>query len=167
MMRPYCPKRGEARLARRLVCLLQVFRVYNKVGDSGDVVIEKQGFSIVDIHEPALAMHLSPLCIHAIDSHSHRNQIFLVGHHQEVRRFDSPGLHHITPVSNHCEMSHNDHERHTSILFSSFLRNPQAATILIPCHQQAFRTAIYWDRYPRAARKWWRGEGGTEYGGKI
>ena len=67
-------------------------------------------------------------------------------------------------------MSHNDHasERHTSILFSSFLRAqiPQAAKILIPCHQQALRMVIYWDRYPRAAMKWWRGEGSTEYGGK-
>jgi hypothetical protein len=144
------------------VCLLQVFWVYNKVGDPGDVVIEKQGFSIVDIHEPALAMPLPAVCLQAIDSHSHRNQIFLVGHHQEVRRFDSPGLHHITSVSNYCEMSHNDHERHTSILFSPFLLNPQAATILIPCHQHALRMAIYMDRYPRAARKWWRGEGGTD-----
>jgi hypothetical protein len=141
--------------------------VYKKVGDSGDVVIEKQGFSIVDIHEPALATPLRPFCIHAIEPYSHRNQIFLVGPHQEVRRFDSPGLHHITPVSTYCEMSHNDHERHTSILFSSFLQNPQAATILIPCHRQALRLVIYWDRYPRAVRKWWRGEGGTEYGGKI
>ena len=143
--------------------------MYNKVGVSGDVVIEKQGFSIVDIHEPALATPLSAFCLHAIDSHSHRNQIFLVGHHQEVRRFDSPGLYHITPVSNHCEMSHNDHERHTSILFSSFLRVqiPQAAKILIPCHRQALRMVIYWDRYPRAARKWRRGENGTEYSGEI
>jgi hypothetical protein len=84
--------------------------MYNKVGDSGDVVIEKQGFSIVDIHEPALAMPLSPFCLHEIEPFSDRNQIFLVGHDQEVRRFDSPGLHHITPVSNYCEMSHNDHD---------------------------------------------------------
>jgi hypothetical protein len=139
------------------VCPLQVFWVYKKVEDSGNVVIEKQGFSIVDIREPALAMPLLPFSLHEMEP-SHRNQIFLVGHHQEVRRFDSPGLHHITPVSNHCEMSHNDHERHTSILFSSFLPNPQAAAILIPCHQQALRMTIYWDRYPRAARKWWRGE---------
>ena len=33
--------------------------MYKKVADSGDVVIEKQGFSIVDIHEPALATPLS------------------------------------------------------------------------------------------------------------
>jgi hypothetical protein len=145
---------------------LQVFLAYKKVGDPGEVVTEKQGFSIVDIHELALATPLSPFCLHIYEP-SHRNEIFLVGHHQEVRRFHSPGLHHITPVSNHCEMSHNDHERHTSILFSSFLQNPQAATILIPCHQQALRMAIYWDRYHRAVRKWWRGEGGTEYGGKI
>jgi hypothetical protein len=57
------------------------------------------------------------------------------------------------------------HERHTSILFLR-VQNPQAAKILIPCHQQAPRMAIYWDRYPKVTRKWWRGEGGTEYGGE-
>jgi hypothetical protein len=32
--------------------------VYNKVADSGDVVIEKQDFSIVDTHGLAIAMPL-------------------------------------------------------------------------------------------------------------
>jgi hypothetical protein len=38
------------------VCRL---RFYNKVVVSGDVVIEKQGFSIIDTHEPAIAMPLT------------------------------------------------------------------------------------------------------------
>jgi hypothetical protein len=33
--------------------------VYNKVADSGDMVIEEQGFSIVDTREPVIAMLLS------------------------------------------------------------------------------------------------------------
>jgi hypothetical protein len=36
-------------------------KFYNKVADSGDVVIEKQGFAIVDTHETAIA---TPLSIH-------------------------------------------------------------------------------------------------------
>ena len=78
-------------------------------------------------------------------SYPHKNQIFLVGRHQEVRLFVLPGLHRITPVSSHLSRS----EKHT---FGSFLPSP--ATIL--CHQQ-----VYWDRYPMAARKWWRGGGST------
>jgi hypothetical protein len=137
------------------VRLLRVFRVYNKVADSGDVVIEKQGFSIVDTHEPAIAMPLPPFCLYMVKTSSYENRICLVGRHQEVRRFVSPGLHHITPVSSHCRMLRN--ERHTSILFCLFLPSP--ATIL--CHEQDFRTPIYWDRCPRAAGNWWRGEGGA------
>jgi hypothetical protein len=112
-----------------------VFVVYNKVGDSGDVVIEKQGFSIVDTHEPAFAKPLSPM-----DPHRHRNQIFPVGRHQEVRRFGSPGLHHTTPVSSHCEMSRNNHETHTRILFRSFLPSPATTTL---CYQQASGTGFH------------------------
>jgi hypothetical protein len=49
------------------------------------VVIEKQGFSIVDTHGPAIAKPLSPCCLDTIDLYPHRNQIFLVGHHQGAR----------------------------------------------------------------------------------
>jgi hypothetical protein len=76
-----------------------VFRVYNKVADSSDVVTQEQGFSIVDTHEPAIAIPLLSFCLHTMDSYPHRSQIFLVGRHQEVRRFVSPGLHHVTSVS--------------------------------------------------------------------
>ena len=75
--------------------LLRAFWVYKKVGDSDDVVIEKQGFSIVDTHEPAIAISLLSLCLHTIDC-PHGNQIFSVGRHRGVFRFDRPGLHHIT-----------------------------------------------------------------------
>jgi hypothetical protein len=129
--------------------------MYKKVAGSGDVEIQKQGFSIFDTHEPAIAMPLYPFSIHLMDRYSHRNQIFLVGLHQEVRRFVSSGLHHITSVSS--GMSRN--ERHTSTCFGSF--PPSLATIIV--HQQRFRRAIYWDRYPRAA-----GNGAVlEYGGEI
>ncbi len=37
---------------------LQVFRSYKKVADSGDVVIQKQGFSTVDTRVPAIATTL-------------------------------------------------------------------------------------------------------------
>jgi hypothetical protein len=43
---------------------------------------------------------------------------------------------------------------HTSTWFGSFLPNP--GTIIL--HQQGLLNG---DRYPRAARKWWRGEGGA------
>jgi hypothetical protein len=135
--------------------------VYKKVAGSGGVVIEKQGFSIVDTHEPAIAMPLHAFLQEESDIHIslYRNQIFPVGRHQGVRLFVSPGLHHITSVSSHCGMSRN--ERHTSIRFGLFL--PSRATIVF--HQQAFRMVIYWNRYPRAARRWWRCEGRAGDGG--
>jgi hypothetical protein len=102
MIRPHCPQRREVGLAR---CPVQVCWVNKKVADPDDVVIEKRGFSIVDTHEPAIAMPLLPFSLHPIDSNPHRTQKFLVGRHQEVRRFVSPCLHHITLVSSHCGMS--------------------------------------------------------------
>ena len=82
------------------MCLLRVFWVHNKVADSGGVVIQEQGFSIVDTREPAIAMPLSPFCLH-LESQSHENQKFLVGRRQGVRRFVSPGLHHIHHAGQH------------------------------------------------------------------
>ena len=134
---------------------LRVFRVYNKVADSGGVAIQEQGSSTFDTHEPAIAILLSPFCFHPVDSFPHKNQIFLGGRHQEVRRFVSPDLHHITSFSSHYGMSRN--QRHTSTSFRSVL--PSLTTIL--CHKQAIRMVIYWDRYPMVARKWWRGGGST------
>jgi hypothetical protein len=127
-------------MARRLVCRVRAFGVYNKVGDSGDVVIEKQGFSIVDTHGPAIAKSLTPFCSEKIDFYTRRDQICPIGHHREVRRFGSPGLHRITPVSSHYGVSRN--ERHTSILFGSFFPSP----VTTLCHHQVFRTAFHWDR---------------------
>jgi hypothetical protein len=67
------------------VCPLQVFWVYNKVAGLGDVVIEKQGFSIVDTHGPAIPMPLSPvlsvlyadrlICMHIEIKHSYKDVI--------------------------------------------------------------------------------------------
>jgi hypothetical protein len=93
---------------------LRVFLVYSKVAHSGDVAIQEQGLSIFDTYEPAIAMPLPLVFVHTMDSYPHRNQIFTVGRHREVRRFVSPGLHHITSES-HCEMSWLRKERHTSM----------------------------------------------------
>jgi len=93
------------------VCPLPVFWVYKLVADSDDVVIQTRGFSIVDTHEPAIAMPLSPFCIQVIDLCPYRNQIYLVGHHQGVRRFVSPGLHHIKSASSRCRTLHKDIRR--------------------------------------------------------
>jgi hypothetical protein len=46
------------------VSSLRVFPVYNKDGDSNDVVMQEQGFSIIDTHEPAIAMPLSVSLFH-------------------------------------------------------------------------------------------------------
>jgi hypothetical protein len=113
--------------------------VYNKVADSSDVVIQEQLFSIVDTHEPAIAMHPHAFLREESDIPSYRNQIFPEGYHQGVRRFVSHGLHHITSVSGHCGMSRD--ERFTSTSFGSVLLCPAT----FPRHQQAFRVALYWD----------------------
>ena len=104
MMGLYRPQRREARLARRPMCPLPVFWVYNKVGDSGDVAIQKQGISIADIHEPVFAISLSSLS-YTMNSSPHRNQISLVGRHREVCRFVSLGLHRIATVRQHIVSS--------------------------------------------------------------
>jgi hypothetical protein len=117
------------------VCPLRVFRVYNKVADSGGVVIEEQGFSIIDTLEPAIAMPLSPFCLHPMDFYLHRNQIFLVGRHQEVCRIVLPGLHHIKSVSSHCGMLHS--ERHTTVV-GLIHRSP--ATILCHCKRSEWQS---------------------------
>jgi hypothetical protein len=41
-----------------------VFWLYKKVADSGGMVMQKQGFSIFDTHEPAIATPLSPFFCH-------------------------------------------------------------------------------------------------------
>jgi hypothetical protein len=120
--------------------------MYNKVADSGDVVIREQGFSIVGIHGPAIAMPQLPLCSHVIkikchempvDAYPHRNRIFLAGRRQEVRPCDSSGLHFIISVSgSNCGMSRNkDIHRLCSVRVF---------------HLQVFRMVIYWGRYPGA-----------------
>ena len=48
---------------------LVVFRVHIQVADSGDEVIEKQGFPIVDTHGPAFAMLLLPFCLDTMSSY--------------------------------------------------------------------------------------------------
>ena len=66
--------------------------MYNKVSDRGDVVIRKPGFSIVDTHEPVIAISLSRVYSHHTLACSHRNEIYPVGRRQGVGQFVSPGL---------------------------------------------------------------------------
>jgi hypothetical protein len=67
------------------------FQVCKTVADSGDMMIQKRGFATVDTHVPAIAISLSPDLNE--DVQRRRNRILLGGPPQEVRRFDSPGLH--------------------------------------------------------------------------
>lgn len=78
-----------------------MFWEYKKVPDPVDVVIQEQRSSIVDRHEPADANDLSPFCYYMMETNAYRNQIFLIRRHQEVRRFESLGLHRITSVTSH------------------------------------------------------------------
>jgi hypothetical protein len=84
MIRRYGPERGEARLAKRPACPVQVFRVYKQCANSGDGVTQKQGIAIVGRHAPAIA---TPL-----DLHPHNGRIFLAGHYQGTRQLASPSL---------------------------------------------------------------------------
>ncbi len=89
---------------------MQVFGVYKKVADTGNVVIQRQAFSILNTNEPAIAMPLSSPCLH-FETYPYKNQIFLVGRHQGARRFVSPCLHHIKSVSSHWGTLHKKHIR--------------------------------------------------------
>ncbi len=54
-----------------------------------------------------------------MEPYVHKNQIYLVGRHQGVRRFVSPRLHHIKSVGYHCGTLRNeDIRRLGSIRFS-------------------------------------------------
>jgi hypothetical protein len=124
--------------------------VYNKVSDSGDEVIEKLGFSIVDTHEPAVAI-LLPVFFYMVYL-EYKNEIFLVGRHQGVRRVASPGLHHIKSVIAGCRNRvMKDLRRLGLVRFFQVRRRLFAISKMV----------VYWGRYPRAAKKWWRGEGGA------
>ena len=69
---------------------MQVCWLYSKVADSGDVVIQGQGISIVGTRVPAIATTLS-FSYHSrgdhierytsVDIRPHRNQILLRGRH--------------------------------------------------------------------------------------
>jgi hypothetical protein len=64
-----------------------VFQVYNKVAGSGNVVIQKRRFSIVDTHGPTIAMTLHAFLSKKSNIPSYRNEIYFAGRHQEARRF--------------------------------------------------------------------------------
>jgi hypothetical protein len=131
------------------VCPLCVFLVYNKAVDSGDVVIGRRDFSIVDRHEPEFARPLSPSCHTMKHVHAHRNRICQVGRHQGARRIVPPGLYHIMSVGSHWGMSRNE-----KFTFPSF--GSESGGHFFANNQQASKTAIYQDRYPREVKKWWK-----------
>jgi hypothetical protein len=62
--------------------------VNTRVAGPGDVVTQEQGLSIVDKHEPAIAMPLSTVSLfrHMVDT-QYENQIFLVGRHRVIREY--------------------------------------------------------------------------------
>ena len=124
-------------------------------------MIQKQCVAIFDTHELANAISLRLLLYHGANVPSCRSQIFLVGRRQGVRRFVSPGLHYIKVSKQSLQDVHI--ERHASTSFGSIL--PSLAMIL--CHMHALRTSFYYNRCPRAARKWWRGVVVLEYGGGL
>ena len=94
-----------------------------KVADSGYMVIQKRGLSIVDTHELAIAMPLYPFFVYVMDSCPHRNKIFLTGRHQEVRQsVSSATSHHITSVSNQCVSISRNHEDIRRFCLVSFFR---------------------------------------------
>jgi hypothetical protein len=90
----------------------------NEVSDSGDVIIQEQGFSIVDPHVPALFISLSGLLNSSLGPH--RNQILLVGHHRPggVRRLISPGL---RPIKSRSAASRDVPQRMTYVDFARFV----------------------------------------------
>ena len=91
-----------------------MFEVYKEVADSGDVDIEKRGFSIFDTYEPAISMPLLSAFLYMMDTQSYGSKIFQVGRRRGIGRFVSPGLQHIESVSSHCRMLNDYNEPHTS-----------------------------------------------------
>jgi hypothetical protein len=51
---------------------LRVIALYNKVADSGDVVIQEQGFPIVGTHEPGFSMPLALVFVHTMARYPHK-----------------------------------------------------------------------------------------------
>jgi hypothetical protein len=126
-----------------------------KVANSGDVVIGKQDFSIVDTHEPEFAISLPPC--HTTDWYcdAHRNQIFQVGRHQGVRRFVSPS-HHVSQQSliAGCHGVKDLPRLHS--VRSFLVRRPFFQSVSLE-NGNLFNREIC----PRAAGQWWKGEGGA------
>src|SRR6266403_801989 len=126
---------------------LQIFRSEQKVADSGDVVIQKPGFSTVDTRVPAIATTLllfSHMSIRSppqghLDAQPHRNQILLGGRRQGALGLLLPGLLCVKSASS----------------LSGMMQNKRCTLIMIVCHQQAFEILIYWDKGAREARKRW------------
>ena len=75
-----------------------MFRVYNKVADSGDVAIQIPGFSTVGTRVQVTATTLSSFSRSEnrnpdLDFRPHRNQILLGARHRGARRSFPPDLH--------------------------------------------------------------------------
>ncbi len=141
-------------LARYPGSSLQIFWSYNKVADSGGVVIQKQGSSTVDTRVPSIATTLflfSQIGIRPpprgnLEVQTYRNQIFPGGRHQGALRLLLPGL--LLCIK-------------SAISLSGMMQNKRCTSIMIACHQRAFEIPICWDKWTREARKRWRGEGGA------
>jgi len=115
MIQRHYHQRGEVRQARHLGSVLRVCRTYKEVADSGGVVIQRQGFSTVDIRVLAIATNL-PLFSHfGLRIHRnverrlrlHRNQKSIGGLHQEARRLLPPDLHRVESACGLWQKMHN------------------------------------------------------------
>ena len=164
------PERREARLARYPGTSLQIFRVSKKFAGSADVVIRKQGISIVDTRVPAIAITRPSISYMGcrnlphrnldFDILAHGNQIFLGGRRLGGHRLLTPDLHRTESASSHYEMIPVHKKRLTLIM----------GMCEIFCHQRAFEIPIYWGQ--RAREDWKQGEaavvlGYDHYGGKT
>jgi hypothetical protein len=81
-----------------------MLRVYNRVADSGDVVMQKRDLSIVDTRVPEIATTPAPFSRRNeknpdIDICPHINRILSGGRHLGGRRLSPPDLHHIESAS--------------------------------------------------------------------
>ena len=80
-------------MAKHTACPLQVFGLYRKAGDPGDMVIQKRFFAIDDIRVPGTA---TPFAFHLQSGlRTYSNRILQVRLHQGAGRLISPGLQYI------------------------------------------------------------------------
>jgi hypothetical protein len=76
--------------------------MYRQAADPDNVVIQKRYFANADIRVPVTARPF-PFLLQG-SRHTHRNGMFLVGHHRRAYQLILSGLHRIESVSSRCGM---------------------------------------------------------------